>query len=86
MKAQRIDVDVSRLLQGATYPDAVSCPASGKDIAESMQALCRKLRQRFPDRPSRIEHRLNWFIGLYLASLLSFSGLIAAVRSMLELL
>jgi hypothetical protein len=86
MKLQRLDPDASPLLQDTTYPNADSQSTSGIPIAEAVQRLCEKFRQRFPRQPSHIEHRLNWFIGLYLASLLSFIGLISTVRWTLELL
>lgn len=86
MKSQKLDHDVSRSIPVAACPNPASGPASETPIAGAVQRLRRTLRQGFPGRSSRIEHRLNWFIGLYLVSLSSFGGLVAAVRWTLELL
>lgn len=76
MKSQSLDHAASPSFPPPTRPNP----------AAAMQRLREKLQQRIPGKPTRIESRLNWFIGLYLASLLSFSGLVSAVRWTLELL
>lgn len=86
MKSQRLDHDASRSLQRPVGSNPISGQASETSIVGVVQRLHGKLQQRIPRQSSYIEHRLNWFIGLYFASLLSFSGLVSAVRWTLELL
>ena len=86
MKSQRHDLDVCRPLQGNAYPSSSGGAASETRITETLQRLRKKLHPYFSEPSSRSDQRLVWFGGLYLASLLSFSGLISAVRWTLELL
>jgi hypothetical protein len=86
MKYQKLDHDVTRSIPVAACPNPSRGPASEPPIARAIQRLRRTSRQGSPGRSSRFEHRLIWFIGLYLVSLSSFGGLVAAVRWTLELL
>ena len=75
MPSQRLERHVPRFLQGDSY----TC-------FHILQGLRGKLHQHLSGISARTRHRLLWFGGLYLASLVSFSGLISAVRWTLELL
>lgn len=86
MESQRNELEVCRPLQGKVYPSSGAGTASEIRLDEILQRLHDKLHPYFSGPSSRSDQKLIWFCSLYLASLLSFSGLISAVRWTLELL